>query len=219
VKQGLDLGFLMYKYRLNIAIKSTGCLLAFFIYDCLVHEVFLFFNNLSWLLSLYEFALLYLCTIVIGWISISYQKKLGISEQGGDQLSTILEAKFQAGSNQVYEDAKTGSSSKLDVLFKLSTQAWLLLIPIANFWIIGALALGNLARPGSAAGSKAVKLIVSICICTAVLGIALEVYIIVLIKLHLMQSSLMPLLVGLYVCTLLMGISYIICQKVLGVGE
>jgi len=105
-------------------------------------------------------------------------------------------------------------------LFTLSTQKWVLLVPFVNWWIIAVLALGNVFRQDREVGAKLVKVLLSIIACTVVLGIGLSIYIVVLGNSGLLfRKGPAPMLAGLYVCTLLMGISYIICQKIIGVED
>jgi len=141
----------------------------------------------------------------------------------GRKEQLCQQVKLKNKTHRYVDDYRMGSEDKTmpssGKYVKLSTQLFLLFVPLFNFALLAAIAINNARLQSGGPKSLVTKVRICVYLCTAVFGVLFTGYFLLLMRFSSLWSGPMPILVGVYVCNVLMGISSIVCQKVFGILE
>jgi len=217
---GVSLGPLRIKSTLGVFIVFSVCLIPDQLYQATLRAIFGTDSQfgIANVLSLIGSCLF---CYAMGFMLIWIQKMWGVSENGGEEIQIPDTSNGQPASTFLGVRLTDITSESYERVYSLSSQRTALLVPFVNFCLVFAMAMANtryLTETAIAQGKKTPQVFINLAIRTTLFGILLTGYLLLLDTIGFLDSNPWPSLLGLYLCTLAMGFSFISYQKKLGVS-
>lgn len=144
ISRGVEFGNYQYRFKYNINIRIMTFSALYTVYGSIAELVLAANGMEKENVAVYYSLLFYsLCTIIMSYSCIDYQRKLGIAEYGRNHVEQSEKTKL---SDRLYLHVKTIEGWIYDMLgklSKLSSQKRILLVPFFNWFLIMLATLHN----------------------------------------------------------------------------